>query len=331
MRIALDGAAVTDDPLQRFGTATYSLGLMQALAQYGTHQYRAYTFHHADAPRPLVTWRLPRPGYMQVASSIMELFSPSDVYLALNQAYPTTNARVFGFSHGMAALIHPQFYSPAEVARQKHQLNRLFKRCERIFVTSEDVKVQLHTFGYTACPIHVLLIGLAHLGKNGTSAKKPIILSVAMNHPIKQMDRLVALFMRIRRTHPAHFKDYTLRLVGPHTNYHDPQHNIICTGAARAAELAQLYQTAKIYVCCSRYESLHFPYLEALSANCWAVGMKGNVISELKEYVHEAPNESALAAHLLKLAISPESAATPRSFRQRFDWKKTVNYLESWY
>jgi glycosyltransferase involved in cell wall biosynthesis len=331
MRIALDAAALHDDPAQRFGTATFSQQLINALSQFGKHTYRAYTFHTQQVAPPMRTVHLPKRAYMRIATSAYELVSPSQIYLAFNQAFPLTRARVFGFSHGAAALLYPAYYSTAEVNRQKSQLDRMFAHSERVFTTSDDVREQLLSLGYTTRPIHALPIGLPYNMRHQSANKKPIILTVAMDHPIKRIDRLVSLFVHMRRKFPMQMGDYTLQLVGPHAKHHDPQQNIICTGYASPSQLAKLYQSAKIYVCMSQYESLHFPFLEALCANCVAIGIKRNVISELKAYVHEAQNESELEQYILKACSSNKPYITPKSFAAQFNWEKTVRGLESWY
>ena len=79
MKISIDGGALRQKNIQRFGTSIFSENLIIALQIYDKkNQYKVYTFKNL---KPKLLW-------MKGRVSLEELREKQDVFLALNQALP---------------------------------------------------------------------------------------------------------------------------------------------------------------------------------------------------------------------------------------------------
>ena len=328
MQIGIDAGALTSDPFAQYGTASFTRELIRAFAQYGTHDYHAYTFSQATGYGHVSMIRLPRRGFFRIFLRASERAHPSDIFLGINQVFPATRARLFGFSHGVAALEHPEAYGDEEVKRQTNQIARLSTRSERIFTTSSRVTKSLRAY-VPKTPIHTLPMGLPAVALQPHIPKEPYIATVAMNHPIKRIDMLVRLFKRLR-SKQAIPPEYRLILIGPHERYHNPDQAIIATGALPSSEVALWLQKSELYVCVSQYESFHFPYLEAAQAGCVTLGLRENVIPELESVVEVASSVDALGKQIATFCNrnKPIRPIALSHLQKLFDWKKTVQTLE---
>ncbi len=328
MQIGIDAGALTPDPSAQYGTATFTRELIRAFARYGTHEYHAYTFSPATGYGHVSMIRLPRRGFFRVFMQTIERTHPSDVFLGINQVFPGTRARLFGFSHGLAALEHPDAYSPQEVRRQTQQIDAMIARSERIFTTSRRITQAIQKRG-ASIPVHTLPIGLPSIKLQSDVQKEPYIATIGMNHPIKRIDELVRLYQHLRQTQAIPMT-YRLILIGPHERHHDPRNGIIATGFLTPDAAALWLQKSQLYVCTSEYESLHFPYLEAAQAGCINLGLSANVIPELKEIVRTASSLNQLGEFIADLCTHPRrhKPISHSILQQRFDWKKTVAAIE---
>lgn len=331
MQISIDAGAIRHDTTSNFGTHTYTCLLLDALNRYGTHSYRAYTFAATNWPYHSIEHvQIPQPCFMRLGVSLYELLHPSQIFLGLNQVYPFTRARLFGFSHGLATTQVGEYYTDAEKTRQRKQLHELMLRSERIFTTSQRVTDKLRSEA-THPPVHTLTLPLPQLPRHAKANKKePIIMYTCMNHPVKRVKLLVDLFRKLKRS--GHLDaTYQLLLVGPHHNLHAPSENIYSTGYVTGTELAACYARARIYVCTSAYESYHFPYVEAVTAGCAAIGLSENVIPELSQYVHTANTMKELEEMIVTFSKKTTSLRRDEGHSSQFSWKKMVAQLEHYY
>lgn len=328
MQIGIDAGALTPDPSAQYGTATFTRELIRAFAQYGTHDYHAYTFSQATGHGHVSMIRLPRRGFFRVFMHTAERAHPSDVFLGINQVFPSTRARLFGFSHGLAALTHPHAYPEQEVGRQLQQVDALIARSERIFTTSRRITQALKKRGATI-PIHTLPMGLPSIKLQPDVEKEPYIATIGMNHPIKRIDELVRIYRNLRRAR-AIPDTYRLILIGPHERHHNPRNGIIATGFLTPDAIPLWLQKSRLYVCTSEYESFHFPYLEAAQAGCINIGLTENVIPELRDVVHTASNMAELETLITTASTHPPQIQpiSQRKLQDQFDWSKTVAAIE---
>jgi glycosyltransferase involved in cell wall biosynthesis len=282
MRIAIDAGALGKNGKNRFGTSIFSDNVIRALLQhaqgYTMRLYameklpslpRSHTLFEADVASPTIGW-------MQTYVQLRELMDPSDAFLALNQAYPWLyQGRIVGLSHGLSFIKYPHLYS--DQGRLKGQIARLAKRAHCIFVTSDRVKREFRHF-YPQARVRVLPVGIPHdMQKPKVMPRKNAFLFVGMNHPIKQVDVLVKAFQDFVRTKTG--AGWELWLAGDHHPYQSRGVRVFATPSRDT--LRELYAQARAYICISHYESLHFPYLEALGQGCPIVGTRQSMIDEL--------------------------------------------------
>lgn len=317
----MDGGGLCAAPDSRFGNYVFSLNLIKALGLYDKqNQYSVYSF--CSKPSDLkvegnLNYKVlrPRKFWMSARVSIEENLQKKDIFLALNQAVPTTSAKLLGFSHGLSFHYHSSLY-PKSYSKLRKQLEILIKTASRIIVSSSKVKNELKSnFGKTS-GISVLPCGIPFDFQTYTKRKrKKFFLFVGIDHPIKNVAFIQKAFNEFKMD--KRFSEYKLLKVQS-------------TKVSRA-KLKKLYQEAAGYLTSSLYESFNLPVLEALSQNCPVVGLRSAIIPELEKYVSIAKNPQDFVELMKKLSMGNSKSIDRKRLKEEFSWSLYVSKLTDIY
>ncbi len=335
LTIGVDAGGLGQSDSGRFGTNVFSENVIRALLSTSSRfAYNLYTQRSIPLSYPTnadykVLEFAPRFGWMQSHVLLHELISPSHVFLALNQAFPLMHrAPIIGFSHGLSFIQYPHLYPDYD--RLKGQLDALISHASVIFVTSQRVREEL--LAYSAKPrVEVLPVGIPydmtqlHNVAQKKSERKKAFLFVGMNHSIKQVEKLVQSFAMVKATPRA--REWELWLVGDHDGAQQPGVKIFKDVSRE--QLRTLYASASVYVCASLYESLHFPYLEALSQNTPIIGLQQNMIEEIQPFAHACAADMDELSHIMQAVTKPKSlpVVDQSALLNTFSWAKSVRTI----
>ena len=333
MQISLDAGGLCVN--QGYGNYIFSINILRAIALFDrTNTYTAYTFcRQSPFQNKTLFYKklLPKFGFMKLRVSFEEYIHKKDIFLAINQAFPhLTKAKIIAFSHGLSFIHYPNLYK-SDFNRLKNQLDDYLKKSHIIVTTSTKVKDDLYQY-YPNLKnrVFTILPGIPYdFETHEVRKRKKYLLFVGMNHPIKDIDRLVKLFLELKKQKT--FADYQLFLVGEFQAF--ASHDIRIFPKISRQKLKLLYQEATAYVSMSYYESFNFPILEALSQNCTVVALEGAVIPEMKPYVNVCKNNEEFAQLLTNVILRPPNRRDQDDIELRdiFSWEKYVNRLRTLY
>jgi glycosyltransferase involved in cell wall biosynthesis len=321
MKISVDGGALNPKNNQRFGTAIFSENLIRSLQLYDNQNiYQVYTFKNLA---PKIFW-------MKGRVSIEELKEKKDIFLALNQALPLyASGKIISFCHGLSYYFYSKFYSKNDVNRLNNQLKEMFKRSDKIIVSSKKVKNELVSINRSVDRrIIVLPFGIPFDMENKKIKyqKEKYFMFVANNQKIKNADFIINCFNKSK----LFDKNYKLFLIGDWKESENKDQGIISIGNISRKKLKTLYLGATALLTSSHYESFNFPVLESLSLGCPVIGLKSAVIPELKPFVNLSHNLKEFVEGMRKVNIKP-NASSIRKLHTKFNWKKYVNNLVKLY
>jgi glycosyltransferase involved in cell wall biosynthesis len=334
LKIAVDAGALCADERRRFGTAIFTENLIRAFGEYDAqHFYNLYGFSPTPPDLKLSGNQhyhnlQPTPGWMKLRVSLQEMVHPSDIFLALNQAYPATKARVFGWSHGLSFLKYPHLY-PDSAGKMKAQMERLTKRAEVTFVTSTKMKDELLNV-FPHANAEVLPIGIPFdMIETKKQKRNKTFLFVGMNHPIKNVQTLTEIFNKFRDKKGR--EEYKLLLVGPHDQYADEKNNITVLNNVSRVKLRTLYQTCAAYLSTSLYESFNIPVLEALSQNASVIAFESAIIPEMKSFVSTVKTTDEMISAMKMNNDGNSSSVDQKKLHALFGWNHIIKLLVSYY
>lgn len=317
MNISLDGGALCANRKSRFGNYIFSLNLIQALESHDdSNRYTIYSF--CDKPEELnlqgkaVYKRLtPREMWMRFRVSLEERVNKQDVFLAVNQALPTTSAEIIAFSHGLSFYYHKALYPDSYSVLMK-QLQAMSERAKYIVVSSQKVKKELERILQNPVKIMVIPFGIPlDFLIYKKKMRKKYFLNVGMNHSIKNLEFLTKAFLEFKKD--RRFSDYKLIQIEK-SNFN-------------RKKIKQLYQEAAGYLTSSLYESFNLPVLEALSQNCPVVGLRSAIIPEFDDFVNVADNMRNFVSIMKKTASKSSKKINQTKLRKEFNWKSYVKKL----
>lgn len=321
MNISLDGGALCANQESRYGNYIFSSNLIQALDSYdGDNRYTIYSF--CDKPEELellgktVYKQLtPKKMWMKLRISLEERVNRQNIFLALNQAIPTTSAKIIAFSHGLSFYYYKALYPDSYNVLMK-QLRAMSKRSKYIIVSSQKVKKELKRILQNPVKIMVIPLGIPlDFLTYKKKMRKKYFLNVGMNHSIKNLEFLTKAFLEFKKN--RRFSDYKLIRI--------EKSNL------SRKKLKQLYQEAAGYLTSSLYESFNLPVLEALSQNCPVVGLRSAIIPEFDDFTNVADNMRNFISIMKKIADGNSRKIDQAKLRNEFNWKKYVKKLAKLY
>lgn len=212
------------------------------------------------------------------------------------------------------------------------QLNRLVKKSAYVVVSSQRVKDEMERYyGPYKKKIKVIPFGIP-FDFQDTSVKRreKFFLYVGMNHPIKNVKKMVELFDQFRLL-KKEYNSYRLYLVGPFTGFKRSNKNIRTFAKLKRDELKQLYQKSSGYLSTSHYESFNLPALEALSQNCQVITMESAIIPELSKYTLNASTDEKFIEMMCKAADHEAKPVNTKALFKEFSWQTYVETLTGLY
>lgn len=331
MKISIDGGGLCTDKNNRFGNYIFTENLIKAVQQYEkSNQYFVYAFcrkpKFVKESNNLIYKNLqPKLGWSRVRTSIEEITSKKDVFLALNQSIPLiTNSRIISFSHGLSFHFFPKLY-PDSFKQLTKQLDQMLLRSHKIIVSSIKVKNELLSINRVIdAKIKVILYGVPldmveEKSKINSdligikNQKSKFFLFVGMNHPTKNIEYIKDSFKKFQSSKVG--KEFKL---------------IIADHISRT-KLKQLYRQATALLTASLYESFNLPVLEALAQNCPVIGLKSAIIPELTPYVNIVKDQSEFILIMKKAALNNLKPINIKKITQKFSWKNYVYNLSQQY
>ena len=302
MQISLDAGGLCVN--QGYGNYIFSINILRAIALFDrTNTYTAYTFcRQSPFQNKTLFYKklLPKFGFMKLRVSFEEYIHKKDIFLAIDQALPhLTKAKIIAFSHGLSFIHYPNLYK-SDFTRLKNQLDDYLKKSYIIVTTSTKVKDDLYQY-YPNLKnrVFTILPGIPYdFESHEVRKRKKYLLFVGMNHPVKNVERLVKLFLEFKKQKP--FFGYQLFLVGEFQAF--ALQDIRIFPKISRQKLKLLYQEASVYISMSHYESFNFPILEALSQNCTVVALESAVIPEMQPYINVCKTEKDCLEALYKIS-----------------------------
>ncbi len=337
MLVSIDGGGLCASKTKRFGNYTFSLNMIEALANFDRrNKYIIYSFCNKTQdlilPSNFKYQQIPQQKFwLSGKVSLAEFINKKDIFLALSQAIPFTKAKVIVFSHGLSFLFYKDFYSDS-YNRLKNQLNQFISRADVVIVSSSKVKAELKILFPNLEPA-VLLYGIPFdyqkSNKKSIRKEKPFFLFVGMNHPIKNVKFLVNSFKVFRRQ--IKYQNFDLYLVGDFMEFADKKAQVFSLGFCERQKIKNFYARATAYLTSSLYESFNLPVLEALSQNCQVIGLKSAIIPELEKYVYSADNFDEFVQYMSTVASGKTKSINPNELQNKFSWNNYIEHLTSFY
>jgi len=339
--VSVDAGALSGQSHTHYGNYTFSKELIQALLKYDqNHSYRFYLQEPSHiVPQKNSVVIKPKLGWLKLGISVQELNSPSQVFLALNQALPWyCPAKKIVFCHGTAPLDFPKLY-PDSQKRMRKQIKQMLEKADWIVIGSKKLKTRLNdiyreeTRGERSQKIKVINYGIGQDFLDYQHKKRlPKILFVGSSHPIKNLAFIFQAFAEFIKF-PA-CRNYRLSIIGIKKPLNIPQQirkQVEIVGHLQPKQLCLHYRQAQCLITASLEESFNLPVLEALSQKTPVVGTKSAIIPEFEPYVNIAPISPKLFAQEIKKTLEQPKRVDLKKLRQQFSWQHYVQKLQQLY
>lgn len=335
INVHVDGGALSLQSQKHFGNFVVTLELLRALSK--VDKKNKYTVYAVDpiradpaCKRMIFSQLQPKMGWMQFRVSLQELLYPSDIFLGLNQSLPLfTKGRKIALCHGLSFMKYPELY-PDSVHRMKRQIFTLRDTANWIVVSSQRVKEEWKKYVGDPHKIVIIPFGIpqAFLQQKRAVKKKPFLLFVGMNHPIKNIQFLIDV-VTVLRTMKG-YSMFTLTVVGVGNKLNVP-HFVTVVPYASHKGLLSLYRQTQCVVSASLYESFNLPILEALSQKAIVIATRQATIPELEPFVTTAPEDPKQFARIIAKTIEYPKKTDLSKLRNLFSWQKFAYTLQAIY
>jgi glycosyltransferase involved in cell wall biosynthesis len=274
-------ALLTLVPGELGGSENATRGLLRALAQVGTLEYRAYVPAVApDAGEGLPTeivseYRRARTIPQRLAAMTLAAARPGPlrrhlagaevVHYPLTIAIPPARVPTVVTLYDVQHLDLPQMFPRAERAFRALAYQRSARSATRVIVNSEFVRDRaIAKLGLDHGKIRVVAFGIDHTRFSpGPEPREDFLLYPARAWPHKNHARLFEAFALLRRERP----ELKLALTGGGHAGTVPD-GVEVRGQVSADELVALYRRAAALVFPSLYEGFGQPPLEAMACGC---------------------------------------------------------------
>jgi len=274
---------LTLDPATVGGTQTYAGGLVRALAEHGTLDYRVYVSEIAPEAggdlRTVVVPEFPagRSRTRRIAGlalatvwdrrlrSALAREDAQAVHFPLTVMLPRVGVPAAITVHDLQHEVFPQFFSRPQLAYRRHVYGRSIRASRFVITVSEHVRDDLVArLGYPQEQVRVIYHGIDHDRFHpGSDERGPFLLYPANWWPHKNHERLLEAFVLARDSRP----ELRLVLTGADHPGGLPE-GVASIGRVGDDRLADLYRTAAALVFPSLYEGFGLPPLEAMACGC---------------------------------------------------------------
>ncbi len=270
---------------------------------------------------------------------------PFDLLHSSDWIQPPTHAKKVTTIHDLVIMKYAETSHPTIVSNQERRLRWVRQECDGIITdsqaTSQDVIDYLHV---PKEKLHVAYPGIDPIYQSSTkhdiscveteyNLSSRYILSVGTQEPRKNIQRLLAAYVRLRENIPVGATIPELVLVG-NQGWAEKVHadaGIRMLGFVPDADLPALYSSAMAFVYPSLYEGFGFPVLEAMAAGCPVLASDRG---SLKEVVGDAavlidPEDTEdISNKLLQIThdeeVRKELMKKGKAQAARFTWEKTA-------
>lgn len=339
--VSVDAGALSGQSHTHYGNYTFSKELIQALLKYDqNHSYRFYLQEPSHiVPQKNSVVIKPKLGWLKLGISVQELNSPSQVFLALNQALPWYYpAKKIVFCHGTAPLDFPKLY-PDSQKRMRKQIKQMLEKADWIVVGSKKLMARLNDIyreekreeGLLKIKVINYGIGQDFLDYQKT-LKLPKIVCVGSSHPIKNLPFIFKTFAEFIKI--PEYGNYRLSIIGIKEPLNIPKEirkQVEIVGYLQPKQLCLYYRQAQCLVTASLEESFNLPVLEALSQQTPVVGTQNAIIPEFVPYVNIAPSSPKLFAQKIIKTVKKTKKIDLEKLRQQFSWQHYVQKLQQLY
>ena len=263
-------------------------------------------------------------------------------FAAPNAPVAPVGPRVTTF-HDLTLLDHPESAGTGAVVRAKLRVFRAVMgrsaAASQLVLTPSTATADrvLARFPRAAGRVRVVHLGAPEPQRPANGSRQPFLLHVGNAYPYKNLDRLVAAFAIVRRSHP----EQRLVLAGPvgaqreqlraSAHRHGIGDAVDLPGRVSDDELAQLYATAALFVLPSLSEGFGLPALEAMAHGAPVLAAQATSLPEVcgdAAAYFDPLDVDALAAQAVRLlADPPERERLSRAGLARaraFSWVATA-------
>jgi glycosyltransferase involved in cell wall biosynthesis len=287
---------LTLDPSTVGGTQTYARGLVRALAERGTLDYRVYVSEiAAEAGGDLRTMVVPEfPAGRSRPKRIAGLALATVWDQRLRRALSREEIEAFHFPltvmlprvdmpaattiHDLQHEVFPQFFSRPQLTYRRHVYGRSVRTSRLVIAVSGHVRDDLGArLGYPRERVRVVYHGVDHerFRPNG-GERGPFLLYPANWWPHKNHELLLEAVALAQRTRP----DLRLVLTGAGHPGGLPD-GVASLGRVSDEHLADLYRSAAALVFPSLYEGFGLPPLEAMACGCPVAVSRAGALPEV--------------------------------------------------
>jgi glycosyltransferase involved in cell wall biosynthesis len=341
-------ALLTLVPGELGGSENATRGVLRALAQVGTLDYRAYVpavapdageglpsevvpeyrrAHTIPQRLAAMTLAAARPGPLR-----RHLAGATIVHYPLTIAIPPVRAPSVVTLYDVQHLDLPQMFPRAERAFRALAYHRSARSAARVIVSSAFVRDRaIEKLGLDPGRLRVVSFGIDHLRfAPGEEPREPFLLYPARAWPHKNHARLFEAFALLRRERPE------LRLVltgGGHSG--TVPDGVEVRGHVSADELAGLYRRASALVFPSLYEGFGQPPLEAMACGCPVVSSNAGSLPEIcgdAAWLFDPRDTNAIADGVRAVLCDPEPwRARGLARAAEFTWERSARAHEDVY
>jgi glycosyltransferase involved in cell wall biosynthesis len=341
-------ALLTLVPGELGGSENATRGVLRALAQTGTLEYRVYVptvapdageglptelvpeYRRAQTiPQRLVAMTLAaaRPGPLR-----RHLAGAEIVHYPLTIAIPPARVPTVVTLYDVQHLDLPQMFPRAERAFRALAYHRSARSASRVIVSSAFVRDRaVEKLGLDPARIRVVSFGIDHTRFSpGPGPREPFVLYPARAWPHKNHARLFEAFALLRRKRP----DLKLVLTGGGHAGTVPD-GVEVRGHVSADEVVELYRRASALVFPSLYEGFGQPPLEAMACGCPVACSDAGSLPEIcggAARLFDPTNPEEIAAAVSEVLGDPEPWRELGLARAaEFTWERTARAHEDVY
>ena len=235
--------------------------------------------------------------------------------------------------YDLIGIYKPEYFTPEAASEVKSIIDALDNKTT-IFAISESTKKELLAYRKDLAPEQVTIIPLAagkHFSpcveeekiglvksKYKIPANQPYVLSVATLEVRKNLEQVVASFVRFIENNPQSSMHLVLagmsgwkleKLESTLAAANHLRNRIILTGFVADEDLSALYSGALCFVYLSRYEGFGLPILEAMACGTPVISANNSSLPEVvgsAGLLFDADDVSGVAKAIESFAVSPE-------------------------
>lgn len=323
IRVALDATALGRG---KTGNETYLAGLLEGWKEAKPEGVEIVPIFGQGSwegwPQGLASRQIPEAGFFK--RHLFELprarrdFRP-DLYHGVYWMRPWEKEPFVLTVHDISFAVHPEWFRPGEALFYTTLVKAAARRARKVITVSEFCRTEIaEKWDIPADRIETTHEASRSLFQPGKKKRggPPTLLFVSAIHPRKNLDRLIRVWLRLRKDR---FPELRLKVIGPAGwsagSVLRALREAVAKGGAEwlgpqsGVQLQAAYQTATLLVYPSLYEGFGLPPLEAMASGCPVACARTaalpEVCGEAAEYF-DPTSEEEMAAKITYLLGSEE-------------------------